>query len=168
MTIQAQFSDIKWESSDNRIMTISSLSYSFGIKTESKKGSDGNDKVVAKGYKKDSLTVQYTAARNCGVNPEQEHAKACRIAESGIKAPFILGEKRFGPLKTMLMKVKPSNVKYGNDGTMLSIDLTLSFGEPEEEKEKKTSQKKKSIKKKNSVSNKSTLMDKMKKEKGIK
>ncbi len=167
MTIQAQFLNIIWESSDDKIMTISSLSYSFGIKTETKKGADGNDKVVAKGYKKDTLSVTYTAMRSCGVSPEQEHSKACEIARSGEKGTFILGEKRFGPLKTMLLKVKPSNVKYAPDGTMLSIDLTLTFGEPEEEKERKTAKKKKSTKSK-TLSIDMAHIEKIKKEKGIK
>lgn len=166
MTIQAQFNKIKWEISDNKIMTINSLSYSFGVKTESKKGAGGNDKIVVKGYKKDSLSVSYTVDRMCGVNPEQEHAKACDII--GVKDTFILGGKRFGPLKTMLMKVKPSNAVFAPDGLIISMDITLTFGEPEEEKEKKTAKKKKASKSKLSIAVNAKDVEKKKNAKGIK
>ena len=61
--------------------------------------------------------------------------KACDII--GVKDTFILGGKRFGPLKTMLMKVKPSNAVFAPDGLIISMDITLTFGEPEEEKRRK-------------------------------
>ena len=166
MTIQAQFNEIKWEISDEKIMTINSLNYNFGVKTEIKKGAGGNDKVVVKGYKKDSITVSYAVDRSCGANPEQEHAKACSL--TGVKDTFILGGKRFGPLKTMLMKVKPSNIVYSPKGLILSMDITLTFGEPEEEKEKKTAQKKKAVKSKLSIAINSNEADRKKNAKGLK
>lgn len=166
MTIQAQFNKIKWEISDNKIMTINSLNYSFGVKTESKKGAGGNDKIVVKGYKKDSLSVSYTVNKMSGVNPEQEHSKACELI--GTKDTFILGGKRFGPLKTMLMKVKPSNHVFAPDGSVISMDITLTFGEPEEEKEKKTGKKKKATKSKLSIAVNAKDADKKKKAKGLK
>lgn len=156
MTIQAQFSDIKWEVSEARLMPIGEMQYSFGVKTEIKSSSGGYDKVICKGYKADSISVSYTASKMCGVDPEAE----LKLAESllGLKSAFILGEKRLGPLKTMLMAVKSSNVVYNNTGIMISLDITLTFGEPDEEKSKKKGKKGK----------KSTLLDKMKQEKGIK
>lgn len=166
MTIQAQFNEIKWEISDEKIMTINSLNYTFGVKTETKKGSGGNDKVVVKGYKKDSITVSYTLSRSCGVYPEQEHAKVCNLI--GVKDTFILGGKRFGPLKTMLMKVKPTNVVFSPTGLILSMDITLTFGEPEEEKEKKTAKKKKTIKSKLSITVNAKDVDKKQNAKGLK
>lgn len=167
MTIQAQFLNIKWEASNIKLMTISSLSYAFGIKTETKKGADGNDKIVAKGYKNDSITLTYNVMRSCGANPEQEHSKVCEIARSGQKGTFILGGKKFGPAKTMLLRVTPSNILYSPDGTIMSMDITLTFGEPDEEKENKTQKRKKVLKSK-SVKQKATLLEQMKKEKGIK
>lgn len=166
MTIQAQFNEIKWEISDTKIMTINSINYSFGVKTEQKKGAGGNDKVVVKGYKKDSITVSYTVDRSCGVYPEQENAKANSLI--GIKDTFVLGGKRFGPLKTMLMKVKPSNIVYSPTGLILSMEITLTFGEPEEEKEKKTEKKKKAAKSKLSIAVNSKDVDKKKNAKGLK
>ena len=53
MGIQAQFLDIKWEISEKKLMGIDSMSYSFGVNTETKSSSGGNDKVVLKGYKAD-------------------------------------------------------------------------------------------------------------------
>lgn len=166
MTIQAQFNKIKWEISDEKIITLKSLNYSFGVKTESKKGSGGNDKIVVKGYKKDSISLSYTVDRMCGVNPEQELAKANELI--GIKDTFILGGKRFGPLKTMLMRVKPSNVVYSPDGLIISMDIALTFGEPEEQKEKKTAKKKKASKSKLSIAVNAKDAEKKKKAKGIK
>ncbi len=166
MTIQAQFNQIRWEISDGRMMSINSINYNCGIKTEMKKGSGGNDKVVVKGYKKDSLTVSYSANRACGVYPEQELSKAFDIV--GIKDTFILGGKRFGPFKTMLQKVKPSNIVYAPNGQILSMDISLSFGEPEEQKEKKTEKKKKATKSKLSISVNSSDIEKKKNAKGIK
>lgn len=166
MTIQAQFNKIKWEISDEKVMTLNSLNYSFGVKTESKKGSGGNDKIVVKGYKKDSISISYTVSRMCGANPEQELAKANELL--GVKDTFILGGKRFGPLKTMLMKVKPSNVVYAPDGLIISMDIALTFGEPEEEKEKKTAKKKKTSKSKLSIAVNAKDADKKKNAKGIK
>jgi len=166
MTIQAQFNQIKWEISDKKIMTINSISLSFGVKTESKKGADGNDKTVVKGFKKDSLTISYSLDRSCGVYPEKEHQKACSLI--GIKDTFILGGKRFGPLKTMLMAVKPSNIVYAPSGVILSMNLTLTFGEPEEEKEKKTEQKKKVTKNKATLAIDAKKLEQNTKAKGIK
>lgn len=166
MTIQAQFNDIKWEISDKKIMTIKSLSYTFGVKTEAPQGSGKNDKVIVKGYKKDSLTAAYHLDSACGVNPEQEQQKAEKLI--GVKDTFILGGKRFGPAKTMLMKVKPSNTVYSPSGMILSMDITLTFGEPEEEKEKKTAQKKKTVKSKLSIAINSNDADKKKNAKGLK
>lgn len=166
MTIQAQFLDIKWETSDEKTMLIKSLNYSAGVKTESKKGSGGNDKVVVKGYKKDRIEVIYSVDRNCGVFPEEEHTKACNLL--GKKGAFILGEKRFGPISTMLMRVKPSNMVLSPTGLIISMDISLSFGEPEEEKAKKTEKKKKANKSKLSIAVNSSDAEKKQNAKGLK
>lgn len=158
MTIQAQFLDIKWEISEQKVMGISSMTYSFGINTETKSSSGGNDKVVLKGYKADGMTVTYKANRMCGVDPEQELKKAENLL--GKKGSFILGPKRLGPIKTMLMSVKPSDAVYNDEGLLIAITITLTFGEPEEQKSKSS--------KKGKAGKKATLMDQMKKEKGIK
>ena len=63
MTIQAQFLDIKWEISEQKVMGIETINYSFGVNTETKSSSGGNDKVVLKGYKADGITVSYKANR---------------------------------------------------------------------------------------------------------
>ena len=166
MTVQAQFLDIKWESSDTKNMLIKSLNYSFGVKTETKKGSGGNDKVVVKGYKKDSITVTYSVNSSCGVSPEKERTRAEGLL--GKKGTFILKDKRFGPMKTMLMKVSTSNAILSPTGLILSMDITLSFGEPEEEKEKKTEKKKKNNKNKTSIAINMKKVEEIKKAKGIK
>ncbi len=166
MAIQARFLDIKWETSDKKVMTIKSLSYSAGVKTETKKGSGGNDKVVVKGFKKDTINLTYTVNRYCGVSPEEEHTKACKLL--GKKGAFILGEKRFGPISTMLMKVKPSNMILSPTGLIISMDISLSFGEPEEAKTKKTAKKKKANKNKSSIAIDKKKVEEIKKAKGIK
>lgn len=166
MAIQAQFLTIKWENSDEKLMLIETLNYSFGVKTETKSSSGGNDKVLLKGYKADAISITYTANRLCGADPEEEHSKACKLL--GQKGTFILGQKRLGPLKTMLMAVKPSNVIYADDGTMISITLTLSLGEPDEQKSKGKNKKKKKGKKKGKTSTIDVKhIQQLKKEKGI-
>lgn len=158
MTIQAQFLDIKWEISEQKVMGIETINYSFGVNTETKSSSGGNDKVVLKGYKADGITISYKANRMCGVDPEQELKTAEKLL--GKKGTFILGEKRLGPIKTMLMSVKPSEVMYNDEGLMIAVTITLTFGEPDEQKSKSS--------KKGKAGKKATLMDQMKKEKGIK
>lgn len=158
MGIQAQFLDIKWEISEKKLMGIDSMSYSFGVNTETKSSSGGNDKVVLKGYKADGITLTYKANRSCGVDPEQELKKAENLL--GRKGTFILGSKKLGPIKTMLMSVKPSNQLYNDEGVMIEQTITLTFGEPDEQKSKSS--------KKGKAGQQTTLMDEMKNKKGIK
>ncbi len=128
MTIQAQFSTKKWEISPNKVMPITNISYSSGVKTETAKTSGGKDKVVSKGYKADTLSVSYNVQKNAGCNPEVEYSDMKVLV--GKTAPFLLNGKRFGANMYRLNSVRPSNIILTNKGEILSMTITAGFEEP--------------------------------------
>lgn len=128
MTIQAQFLNKNWEISPNKVMPLTSISYSSGINTETAKTSGGKDKIVSKGYKADTLSITYDVVKTAGCNPEREYSDMVTL--TGAIGPFLINGRRFGAAKYRLISVKPSNIVTSNTGEMISMTISAQFEEP--------------------------------------
>ena len=124
MTIQAQWSDRKFQITSNQLRMLESFGASYKIK---KKQDGTSDKYKLDGHELQSFSLSYTVSPVAGVDALNEY-KTMR-SYLGKTAPLLVGNALFGPSYLMLEKVSLSAESISATGVILSGTITLDLKE---------------------------------------
>ena len=123
--IQAEWNDITWGSQPNRVVNISSITLSQGIKIDEQQSETGTSQQTVKGLESEKLTLNYKAGVPLGVDPRGEYElfKKC----GGKQADFVLNDKKLSEKPFTLDGVSLSDTVVDDFGRILVSDVTLEF-----------------------------------------
>jgi hypothetical protein len=124
MTIQAQWSDRKFEITSKQLKMLESFSASYKIK---KKQDGTSDKYKLDGHELQSFSLSYTVSPIVGIDALKEYQTMRSYL--GKTAPLLVENALFGPNYLMLEKVSLNADSISPSGIILSGTITLELKE---------------------------------------
>jgi len=125
----ASFAKKVFQVSSSRIYTISSLSWSGSLETESQEKLKSKPSTYIKGEALDTLSVEVVLRRDFKVDVRKEIEAWQAIKSKATPDYFILGTKPIGKNKWLLKSVGVSETQIDGKGNIVRAKLQLDFEE---------------------------------------
>ena len=131
--IQAQWHDMTWEMSMERVRALTSLSTSIGLDIEKNDDSEGAPPTQVVRRKLQTLDIEYTVNAATGVDPRSEYGAWWNRVTAGIHAPFYLGGQQFCACDYLLTEASFAPPIINADGRVVEASISVKFEEYSED-----------------------------------
>lgn len=133
MPVQAQWHDMTWELSPDRVRTMRSMSTSRSLDVEKTEDSEGQPPSQTVKVNLQTLNVDYTASIAQGIPPRAEYGNWWNRLGQAIHAPFYLGGEQYLGCEFLLKEISFDPQVIDANGQVLVGDISLTFEEWAEE-----------------------------------
>jgi len=127
MAVMAEWLTKKWEVSPERIAALENLTTSYKLKANTNNDAAGKPSTNLRVKELQKVSLDTLLSDSVGINILTELTEwEALIGQSG---PLIIGGRKFGPDKFMLMQIDVSGVRLDDSGRFRIAKIKLSFQE---------------------------------------